>query len=189
MGRLALDSRERMQKAALFLCSNRRFDDITAAEIASSAGVTERTFFRHFQDKRDVLFVGFPFVAEAIVVGIESSDPSEAIFSRVRGGVVNGVVHLAEFGRDFPRTRQRVIDESQSLRERELTKLGELSVSIRDTLLSLECDRLTATILGDVAVGAFWNGFRIWIDGDDEGGTLGGAIESVFRIYASIGCN
>ena len=58
MGRWEPDSRGRLQEAALALYSERGFDQTTAAEIAARAGVTERTFFRHFTDKREVLFGG-----------------------------------------------------------------------------------------------------------------------------------
>ena len=49
-------SAERLQKAALELFATRGFEQTTATEIAQSVGLTERTFFRHFSDKREVLF-------------------------------------------------------------------------------------------------------------------------------------
>ncbi len=58
MGRWQPDSRGRLQEAALALYSERGFDQTTAAQIAERAGVTERTFFRHFADKREVIFGG-----------------------------------------------------------------------------------------------------------------------------------
>jgi len=63
MGRWEPDSRGRLQEAALALYSERGFDQTTAAEIAARAGVTERTFFRHFADKRERASecVGEPF--------------------------------------------------------------------------------------------------------------------------------
>ena len=51
-------ARERLQAAALELFAARGFEQTTAAEIAQSVGLTERTFFRHFSDKREVLFSG-----------------------------------------------------------------------------------------------------------------------------------
>ena len=58
MGRWEPDSKGRLQEAALALYSERGFDQTTAAQIAERAGLTERTFFRHFADKREVLFAG-----------------------------------------------------------------------------------------------------------------------------------
>ncbi|MDE3177201.1 MAG: helix-turn-helix transcriptional regulator, partial [Pseudomonadota bacterium] len=58
MPRSGEDSRRRLQKAAFDLFEERGYDQTTAAEIAARAGVTERTFFRHFPDKKEVLFAG-----------------------------------------------------------------------------------------------------------------------------------
>ena len=70
MGRWEPDSRGRLQEAALALYSERGFDQTTAAQIAARAGLTERTFFRHFADKREVLFGGSALLQERIVAGV-----------------------------------------------------------------------------------------------------------------------
>ncbi len=70
MGRWQPDSRGRLQEAALALYSERGFDQTTAAQIAARAGLTERTFFRHFADKREVLFGGSALLQERIVAGV-----------------------------------------------------------------------------------------------------------------------
>src|SRR5258708_35332057 len=70
MGRWQPDSRGRLQEAALALFAERGFDKTTAAQIADRAGVTERTFFRHFADKREVLFGGSAVLQERIVAGV-----------------------------------------------------------------------------------------------------------------------
>ena len=58
MSRWDPNARGRLEKAALELFRERGFDQTTTAEIAERAGLTERTFFRHFADKREVLFGG-----------------------------------------------------------------------------------------------------------------------------------
>ena len=70
MGRWQPDSRGRLQEAALALYSERGFDQTTAAQIAVQAGLTERTFFRHFADKREVLFGGSALLQERLVAGV-----------------------------------------------------------------------------------------------------------------------
>ena len=70
MGRWQPDSRGRLQEAALALYSERGFDSTTAAQIAERAGLTERTFFRHFSDKREVLFGGSALLKERIVAAV-----------------------------------------------------------------------------------------------------------------------
>ena len=58
MGRWEPNARGRLEQAALELYVERGFEQTTVAEIAQRAGLTERTFFRHFADKREVLFQG-----------------------------------------------------------------------------------------------------------------------------------
>lgn len=58
MARWESDSRGRLEQAALALYGERRFEQTTVAEIAKRAGLTERTYFRYFADKREVLFWG-----------------------------------------------------------------------------------------------------------------------------------
>ena len=75
MGRWQPDSRGRLQEAALALYSERGFDQTTATQIAARAGLTERTFFRHFADKREVLFGGSALLQERIVDGVVGAPP------------------------------------------------------------------------------------------------------------------
>ena len=56
MGRWEPDARDRLERAALELFVEHGFDPVTVPEITARAGLTTRTFFRHFADKREVLF-------------------------------------------------------------------------------------------------------------------------------------
>ena len=78
MGRWEPNSRGRLQEAALALFAERGFDQTTAAEIAARAGLTERTFFRHFADKREVLFGGAGLLEERILAGVIGAPPTAA---------------------------------------------------------------------------------------------------------------
>src|ERR1700722_505006 len=87
MGRWQPDSRGRLQEAALALYSERGFDQTTAAQIAIRAGLTERTFFRHFADKREVLFGGSAHLQEQIVAGVAGAPPEDGPFNAVARGL------------------------------------------------------------------------------------------------------
>src|SRR5580700_10531044 len=87
MGRWQPDSRRRLQEAALALYSERGFDQTTAAQIADRAGVTERTFFRHFADKREVLFGGSAILKERIVAGVVGAPPTDSALDAVARGL------------------------------------------------------------------------------------------------------
>ena len=56
MARWAPDTRERLRTASMELFAERGFDATTVPDIVERAGVTRRTFFRHFGDKREVFF-------------------------------------------------------------------------------------------------------------------------------------
>src|SRR6202034_1758194 len=106
MGRWQPDSRGRLQEAALALYSERGFDQTTAAQIAEQAGVTERTFFRHFADKREVLFGGSALLQERIVSGVAGAPAQAGPFDAVSRGLDAAAHMLGEFRRDLSHQRQ-----------------------------------------------------------------------------------
>src|SRR5580658_4590826 len=96
MGRWQPDSRGRLQEAALALYSERGFDQTTAAQIADRAGLTERTFFRHFADKREVLFGGSASLEEQIVTGVANAPATDGPFEAVSRGLDAASAMLGE---------------------------------------------------------------------------------------------
>src|SRR6195952_2788796 len=76
MARWEPGARERLQVAALELFAARGFEQTTAAEIAQAVGLTERTFFRHFADKREVLFYGQGQFVQVFMDGIDAAPPA-----------------------------------------------------------------------------------------------------------------
>ena len=86
MGRWEPNARERLAKAALELYSERGYEQTTVAEIAQRAGLTERTFFRHYADKREVLFDGSSALQELFVNAVAEAPPSAAPIDAVAAG-------------------------------------------------------------------------------------------------------
>src|SRR3974390_410375 len=105
MGRWEPDSRGRLQEAALDLFAERGFDQTTAAEIAARAGLTERTFFRHFADKREVLFGGSVFLRDHIVSAVQGAPAADGPFDAVGRGLAAAATFFGEFRRDLSRQR------------------------------------------------------------------------------------
>src|SRR5580704_10414852 len=134
MGRWQPDSRGRLQEAALALYSERGFDQTTATQIAARAGLTERTFFRHFADKREVLFGGSAILRERIVSGVVGAPATDGPLDAVARGLDAAAAMLGESRRDLSRQRQIVIDANPELRERELTKLADYAGAIAAAL-------------------------------------------------------
>src|SRR5580698_9220497 len=134
MGRWQPDSRGRLQEAALVLYSERGFDQTTAAQIAERAGLTERTFFRHFADKREVLFGGSAILQERIVAGVTGAPATDGPFDAVSRGLDAAAEMLGEFRRDLSLKRYTVIAANPELRERELAKLAHYSEAVAEAL-------------------------------------------------------
>src|SRR5262245_23924099 len=115
MARWAPDSRGRLAHAAFELFAERGYESTTVAEIARRAGLTERTFFRHFTDKREVLFAAGNLeeeLARTVVEAPEALAPLEAASA--------GIEAIAAMlpGRDVARQRQGIIVANPELQER-----------------------------------------------------------------------
>ena len=117
MGRWEPDSRGRLQEAALALFSERGFDQTTAAQIAARAGVTERTFFRHFADKREVLFGGSVLLGERIIEGVENAPEADGPFDAVSRGLDAAADFLGESRRDLACVRACWVAHTGACRE------------------------------------------------------------------------
>ena len=118
MGRWQPDSRGRLQEAALALYSERGFDQTTAAQIAERAGLTERTFFRHFADKREVLFGGSVILKERIVSAVAGAPPRDGALDAVSRGLDAAAAMLGESRQDLARQRMNVLMANPELRGR-----------------------------------------------------------------------
>ena len=122
------------------LYGERGYDNTTVAEIAERAGLTERTFFRHFADKREVLFDGAVALQELLVTTVADAPESLAPIDAVGAGL-HAVGELLQDRRDFSRRRQAIIAASAELRERELIKLASLSAALSRHAPRSRCPR------------------------------------------------
>ena len=167
MGRWEPDSRGRLEQAALALYAERGFENTTVAEIAARAGLTERTFFRHFADKREVLFWGAAMLEELVVSAVEaapeSASPMDAITS-----ALEATGPMFEERRDSARQRQRVIDANNELRERELIKLASLASALADALRRRGVADPAATLTAEAGIAVFRVAFARWVSDSDS---------------------
>lgn len=162
MGRWEPDARGRLAKAAFELFDENGFDNTTVADIAAAAGVTERTFFRHFADKPDVLFSGSEAMTQEIVDAMLAA-PAELTPVELAETGVAAAGNLFGDTPEFSRRRSRVVSSSFELRERELAKLANMGRTIAATLCSRGTDETTATLTGEVAVAVFRVAFERWV--------------------------
>lgn len=162
MGRWEPDARGRLERAALELYLENGYDQTTVAEIAGRAGLTERTFFRHFTDKREVLFRGDE-LARAMAGAIDDAPEATAPFDMVAAALDSTSEFFRE-RRPHARTRQTVINAHPALQERELIKLASLATTMADALRRRGVTDATANLLAQTGIAVFKVAFEHWLD-------------------------
>lgn len=175
MGRWEPDAAGRLRDAALQLYADQGYERTTVAEIADRAGVTARTFFRHYADKREVLFDGSNELerrmVEALVGAPKSAQPMDAVAA--------GLLAAAEMfldRRDYSRRRQAVIAATPELRERELIKLASLATAFTDALRKRGVAPAVASLAAETGVAVFRVSFERWLTEPKAG-----SLEKVMR--------
>jgi AcrR family transcriptional regulator len=161
------DARGRLHEAAMALYGERGFDNTTVAEIAERAGLTERTFFRYFADKREVLFGGVAELQDLLVSTVASAPESLSPLDAV-GEALQAAGRLMGDHRDFSRRRQAIIAASAELRERELIKLASLSAALADTLRRRGVPEPDASLTAEAGIAVFRIAFERWVDETNE---------------------
>jgi len=152
------------------LYAERGFENTTVAEIAERGGLTERTFFRYFADKREVLFSGSAELSEALVSAIANASDSLAPIDAVAAGV-HAIAALLDERRDvaFARQRQAIIAANPELQERELIKLASLASAMADALRQCGVEEPGASLVAEIGIAIFRTAFDRWTrEGSDE---------------------
>ncbi len=156
-------TRERLQAAALELFATRGFEQTTAAEIAQSVGLTERTFFRHFSDKREVLFYGQEEFLQAFMDGLDAASPDASPLEVVASALHSATSFFPDERRPYSRMRQSVIDENPALQEREQHKLAGLATTVAEALRARGVGDPAATLAAQSGTTVFGIAFAQWI--------------------------
>jgi AcrR family transcriptional regulator len=162
VGRWEPNARGRLEQAALELYGERGFEQATVAEIARRAGLTERTFFRHFADKREVLFWGQSMLRELLVSTVAGAPDSAAPIDAVAAALEAAGARLQE-RREHSRRRQAVIAANAELRERELIKLASLASALADALRRRGVADPAASLAAEAGIAVFRIAFERWI--------------------------
>ncbi len=161
MARWEPGARGRLAEAAFELYADRGFEQTTVAEIAERAGLTERTFFRHFADKREVLFAGAEVLEDALVRAVADAPDSLAPIDVAAGGLEAIVAELPD--RERARRRSAIIAANPELQERELIKLASLSSVLAAALRDRGVAEPAATLTAEIAMSVFRVAFERWI--------------------------
>jgi AcrR family transcriptional regulator len=163
MSRWEPHARARLEQAALHLFRERGFEHTTVVDIAQRAGLTERTFFRHFADKREVLFGGAGALQELLVTAVARTPAAVAPFDAVVAALEAAGALLQE-RRDYARQRQSVIASHAELRERELIKLAALAAALADALRQRNVSDPAASLVAEAGIAVFKVAFDRWVN-------------------------
>jgi len=162
MGRWEPDARGRMIRAAMELFDERGFEPTTAGDIAERAGVTERTFFRHFTDKREVLFDGSKTMEQTAYDAILAAPADLSPLDAALAGMV-AAGGLLEDRRDHAVRRSGIIAANPSLQERELLKLAAMTGTTAEALRTRGVAEPTASLAAHSALTVFHVAFTRWV--------------------------
>jgi AcrR family transcriptional regulator len=169
MARWKPNARERLVASALELFAARGYEETTVVEIAEHAGLTKSTFFRHFKDKREVLFGG-DTMAELLAEGIAAA-PATA-------GPLDTLAHALDLvgrqvftpdRRSFAARRLEVIAANPELQEREALKGLALTASIAEALAGRNVPELTALVAAQLGALGLKLAYERWSDPDSDG--------------------
>ncbi|HEX4721205.1 MAG TPA: helix-turn-helix domain-containing protein [Pseudonocardiaceae bacterium] len=163
MSRWEPNARGRLEQAALALYLENGFEQTTVAEIATRAGLTERTFFRHFADKREVLFGGSAALQGLFVRSVADAPESASPIEAVAMAVAAAGAMFMERDKDIVRQRQAVVTAHPELRERELIKLATLAAALADTLRGRGVPDPDATLAAEAGIAVFRISFERWM--------------------------
>ncbi len=167
MSRWPSGAQNRLERAALELFIEQGFAATTVPQIAARAGLTTRTFFRHFADKREVLFAYQAELPTVVATVLADTPPALGPMDAIVQGLQTVAAEL-EDQRDFLLTRRGIIETDDGLRERELRKQSILSDAIRRGLLKRGVDELAATLAAQIAVSVFGVAVTRWLDQDEQ---------------------
>ncbi|OIV38237.1 TetR family transcriptional regulator [Mangrovactinospora gilvigrisea] len=168
MGRWQPNARGRLEQAALELYREQGFERTTVKEIAARAGLTERTFFRYFADKREVLFPDANPLQELILAALAEVPADVAPIDAVSRALQATAERAFEGRRGFARQRQSVIAAHEGLRERELVKLASITEALAEAFRGRGVAEPRASLAAEAGSAVFGVAFRRWISGPED---------------------
>lgn len=160
MTRWQPNARGRLRQAALDLYGEHGYDQTTVAQIAERAGLTERTFYRHFTDKREVVFSG---EVQRILVSTLKDAPASMTAMQAVTAALRAAGAVLDDRRELTRQRQRVIAANPSLQQREQIKYAALAADLAEVLRGRGVGPLSAGLAADAGVAVFRAAFELWV--------------------------
>ena len=188
MARWKPNARERLERAALALFTERGFDATTVAEIADRAGLTKSTFFRHFADKREVLFGGQDMLVQLLSDAIRTAPAAATTAECLVAALESTAVAFTPERHDLAPQRRAVIAANSELQERELLKRFRFGSAMAEALRARGADEVTARLAAEVGVLAFGAAYARWAEPDNQAPFTEIANGALRELQASAAC-
>ncbi len=147
------------------LFDERGFEATTVADIAERAGLTKRTFFRYFGDKREVLFAGTEPLTAKFVEGIAGAPADAGCLTAIAAGLDAMADVFTALGGDRPRRRQAIIAANPDLQERELVKMTGFATAGAAALRDRGVAEPGATLAAEAGIAVLRVAFEQWVTG------------------------
>jgi AcrR family transcriptional regulator len=162
VGRWPGAARQRLQDAALALFAEHGYAATTVDDIAAQAGVSQRTFFRHFRDKEEVLFSADDRLLHALVNGVRSA-PQDSTPRELVRAALQALARVLQPERDALRVRAGVLASDIALHGRDLAKQARWTAVIADEIATRGVPAPTAALLAAAGAGAFRTVYTTWL--------------------------
>jgi AcrR family transcriptional regulator len=164
MARWEPDARGRLEKAAMELFTERGYEHTTVGDIAARAELTERTFFRYFTDKREVLFSGSKELEKTLLEHIAAAPRDLPALDVLVAAYAHAGAWLEEL-RDieYVRARWALVVKHAEIQERELIKMAGLGASTARALAARGDSPATASMAAELGLAVFKLGFERWL--------------------------
>lgn len=182
MGRWEPNTEDRFRAAAIELFSEIGFEHTTVAAIAQRAGLTARTFFRYFTDKREVLFNGSAQLQRTMVDALVAAPADATPYEAIATALATAGNFFREEIRPFARLRHTVVAANPELYERELIKLATLSAALTAALRKRGIDEPDAILLAEAGIAVFRVAFAQWVNASETRGFVEIANASLMRL-------
>jgi AcrR family transcriptional regulator len=168
VSRWAPNARQRLEDAALDLFVENGYEETTVAQIADRAGMNRATFFRHFTDKREVLFGGEDVLSGLFADGIRAAAPGATLTECLRAALAAAEVAMTSQLRPAAARRRLVVAANTELQERGLLKHARITQSVAAALRERGTDELTARLGAELSMLAFNVAFDRWMKANDD---------------------
>jgi AcrR family transcriptional regulator len=182
MGRWEPDAESRFRAAALELFGEIGYEQTTVAAIAERAGLTARTFFRYFADKREVLFNGSERLQQSMVDALAQAPAEASAVDAIAAALTKAGDFFDDDRRPFARLRSTVIAANTDLRERELIKLATLSAALAQALRERGVGEPDASLAAEAGIAVFRVAFAQWVGESERRDYVGIVKESLARL-------